>query len=746
MAEGFALRCADARWNTRGRLRADVQALLDDELVAADTVSLGEAKDRRRFAEQIREQLNGRAPAGEEIEGRLLALLAKASADDADGADGRAPAEGDANRRVSQADQLVALATEALLFHDPAGDTDARVTVADHEETWPTRSKGFRRYLARTFYERHQKAPNAQAMQDALAVIEARAQFDGPCQSVYLRVVPDSVGGYYLDLGDPTWRAVHVTPFGWQVVGRPPVFFRRSPGMPPLPMPVGGRRLDELRTFVNVPDDGAWALIKAWLVAAIRDCGPYPVLVLNGEQGSAKTTLARMLRALVDPATPELRSDPRELRDLAIAARATWVVAFDNVSHLQPWLSDALCRLATGGGWATREMYADLDEILFEARRPVILNGITEFVARPDLLDRAIQVVLSEIEDDRRQDEEELWPAFEAARPRLLGALLDAAAGALAALPDVRLARKPRMADFARWAVAAERAEAATEPAPSDAAASPFLAAYAGIREEGWHQALEASAVGPALVELLEEALADGPWRGRAKDLLGRLNERADDQARRGKDWPKTPKGLSNELRRLVPALRGIGIVVTFGERGGHQGSRIITIRKRTNMPPDKGAAAPSAPSAPSAPEQDGTARADGAPGPADDSGPAADGHADGATRIADGADGPAATFSAAGDVQLITSPSELKSALPVLLAAPTVGLDCETTGLDPRRDQLRLVQLAVPDRTYVVDCFRLDSRALVPVIDGARRLVGHNLAFDLSFLAAAGLPVPDGG
>ena len=50
MAEGFVLRCAEARWNASGRLRAHVQALLDGELVAADTVRLDEAKDRRRFA------------------------------------------------------------------------------------------------------------------------------------------------------------------------------------------------------------------------------------------------------------------------------------------------------------------------------------------------------------------------------------------------------------------------------------------------------------------------------------------------------------------------------------------------------------------------------------------------------------------------------------------------------------------------------------------------------------------------
>src|SRR5439155_24083428 len=108
---------------------------------------------------------------------------------------------------------------------------------------------------------------------------------------------------------------------------------------------VRGGSLDLFRTFMNVPDDRAWVLTKAWIAAALRDSGPYPVLATYGEHGSAKTSLQKMLRRLIDPARPDLRSNPRELRDLSIAARNCWVAAFDNVSHIEPWLSDSLCRL-----------------------------------------------------------------------------------------------------------------------------------------------------------------------------------------------------------------------------------------------------------------------------------------------------------------------------------------------------------------------------------------------------------------
>jgi DNA polymerase-1 len=95
--------------------------------------------------------------------------------------------------------------------------------------------------------------------------------------------------------------------------------------------------------------------------------------------------------------------------------------------------------------------------------------------------------------------------------------------------------------------------------------------------------------------------------------------------------------------------------------------------------------------------------------------------------------------------VQRICEPAALVEALPQLLAAPLIGLDTETTGLDPLADRLRLVQLAVAGQVYVVDCFALDPRLLMPVMEQGQRFAGHNLVFDLRFLLANGLPIPDG-
>ena len=297
-----------------------------------------------------------------------------------------------AGRRPTQADILIELAA-AELFHTGDGTGFADLDINGHRETWPIRGKGFRRWLARQYFESTGGAPSSEALQSALNVIEAKAHFDAPERAVHIRV-GGLDGRLYLDLGDETWRAVEIDTAGWHVIDNPPVRFRRAAGMKPLPIPVPGGSVEALKPFLNVKNDVDFVLVVAWALAVLRNRGPYPVIVLSGEQGSAKSTFSAILRALLDPNTAPLRALPREDRDLFIAASNGHVLAFDNVSGLPAWISDTLCRLATGGGFAVRQLYTDQDEVLFDAARPVILNGIEDIVTRPDLADRALFLTL----------------------------------------------------------------------------------------------------------------------------------------------------------------------------------------------------------------------------------------------------------------------------------------------------------------------------------------------------------------
>jgi hypothetical protein len=212
--------------------------------------------------------------------------------------------------------------------------------------------------------------------------------------------------------------------------------------MLPLPVPVPGGSMNQLRELINVTEE-EWPLVAAWLLSAYRPSGPYPLLCLHGEQGSAKSTTARALRALVDPNTAPVRSEPKEPRDLMIAASNGWVLALDNLSRVPAWLSDALCRMSPGGGFATRQLYSDGEETIFDAQRPVILTGIEELATRGDLVDRSLLVTLPAIPGNRRLTEQEFWPGFHQRQPAILGSLLTAVSTALGVLPAVRLDQLP---------------------------------------------------------------------------------------------------------------------------------------------------------------------------------------------------------------------------------------------------------------------------------------------------------------
>jgi hypothetical protein len=245
---------------------------------------------------------------------------------------------------------------------------------------------------------------------------------------------------------------------------------------------------------------------------------------------------------------------------LFIAASNAYVPTFDNLSDLPGWLSDMLARLATGGGFGTRQLYSDDEEKLFEATRPVLLGAIENVIWRGDLADRALLIKLEPIPDNKRRREREFWASFEAALPNLLGALLDAVVRGLKALPDVELAGYPRMADFAEWATACE--PGLWEPGT-------FAAAYAANRENAMADVVEANLVGAALQAFMANR---DEWSGTATELLDELNDQIGDEQRRNKFWPKAANALSGKLTRLGGDLRKLGIEIA--DEGREPGSR----------------------------------------------------------------------------------------------------------------------------------------------------------------------------
>jgi hypothetical protein len=482
------------------------------------------------------------------------------------------PARVDGGGWESNAARIIALALRCGIefFHDPEQHGWASVQVDQHWENYLLRSRAFYLFLLRIFYRDTGESPGGRAIRAVLEIFEARALFDGPECQIHLRVAQHA-GKLYLDLCDTAWRAIEIDNEGWRIVDRSRPKFRRSRGSQALPEPQRDGSLEDLRVFLNVDNEG-WTLIKAFLVAALRPALPCPILVAKGEQGSGKSTACRVISSLIDPRTSALRGAPREVRDLVAAARNSWLVCFDNLSHLPQDLADAACRLATGGGFGGRELYSDYDEAVFDATRPLVFNAIPDLGAtRPDFLDRALIIDLSDIKPQARRDELQFWREFEAARPKILGALLDAVVLGLTKLPDLALGQMPRMADFASWASACEGGLGLDR--------GEFLKAYEANRADARNLALDSS----PLYEPLRELAREG-FRGSTAELLVRLNSMVSDETRRSPRWPKAPNALANALRRMASNLRTAGIDLQ-SSRVDRLGKRMVSLTALNTLP-----------------------------------------------------------------------------------------------------------------------------------------------------------------
>lgn len=453
-------------------------------------------------------------------------------------------------------------AKDAELWQSKQKQAFATIEVNGHREHWPLESKRFKQWFAARVYNQTKHVPSAQVISDALRILEVQALENGPTFVPHLRTGWDG-DAVWLDLIDDGWRAIKITRHGWELVETPPVKFVRVETMASLPTPAKGHMIEELRPFVNSSDDD-FKLIVAWLVGCLFGrATTYPVLALGGEQGSGKSTMARLLRSLTDPSHVSALATPKDERDLIVMARNGHVLSFDNVSKIENWFSDAICRLATGAGFITRKLHSDGDPFWFQGSRPILLNGIPILTERADLAERSLTVRLLKIDETSRQSEDEFWKAWEQAKPGILGALLDAVSAALRHWETVELTEKPRMADFAHMMAAAEPG-LGWEPGE-------FMAAYTANRQATTEAVFESDPVAVAILKFIQDEHPTNGWEGTATELLGHLNRIVSEDIRRSRFWPAKPNALGNAVDRAAPLLRHRGIQMVKRSTGAQR-------------------------------------------------------------------------------------------------------------------------------------------------------------------------------
>jgi energy-coupling factor transporter ATP-binding protein EcfA2 len=463
-----------------------------------------------------------------------------------------------ANDDISKAESLIKIAKEnGDYFRDNLNLPFTTVDINGRKRTIKVNTFDFRAYLRRLDSQVNKHIANKATIETAIDHLSSFCLYDGEIKPVSFRIA-GSENDIYVDIGDESYQAIKITADGWSVVSNPPVKFTRSQSQGELPIPVKGGSILALRRFLPQMHDEDFIMTVSWLVSSFSPRGPYAILVLDGAQGSGKSTLVRVIRSLLDPSKASNRMIPENARNLAINAINTWVLDFDNMSGCPKWLSDILCSIATKGTFATRMLYSDDSEMLFPIMRPIMLSGIDDLKSESDMAQRAVAIHLPFMRTSERLPEELYWEEFNKLKPALFGAVLDAVSAALKNKKSIENIEYPRMADFCRFSVAA------TAGLPWKA--EDFLSAYSGNINNIGNSQLEGDPVASVIAFMMRE---DHQLILSATEVFNFMEAQnwVTEKVKKSEAWPKTVNSLKSKLTRVSTFLAAKGIEMNLTYR-----------------------------------------------------------------------------------------------------------------------------------------------------------------------------------
>lgn len=604
--DGFMFHLRDGAFlliKMQSPMSAMVQMWQGTDFVGPDTGNFFAVYFRQRLAKSAAERFGKNAPnIAEDIERVAQALGAPQTS-------GKMLLEElqDANERSTMDRLIIYSRSAATFFHNKEQEAFASIRRDDHLETYELDSPRFLLWMRSEYWRREKERLEEAALEeagplyegdrpprtempavvrdrdlgDAVRQLESIAIFEGQQREVHVRCAQHEQT-FYLDLGDPTWRAVEITPEGWRIVygDDVPVRFVRPKGTAAFlePVPSGEGSLNPITRVLNLGegDDGKRnrLLILAWMTYCMMPNGPFPIINISGPQGAAKSTTLRSLRFLIDPNTAPASTKPRNEHDSYIDAAANWVVAYDQLVSIPVWFSNVLCDLATGGGYRTRTLYANRDQEIFNDTRPIIVSGIGNVASRPDFLDRALMISLPRIGGKQRKLDRVVKRQLRAAQPQILSALLDATVAGLANMDSVVLDSLPRMADFCLWGCAVEQAIGAQQ--------GDFLEAFEGSSEDATEVSLEEWPLSDTFISFAAKHQGvENAWVGTATELFNELSSLVEDDAlTRSRQWPGSTNALSAQINDRVEPLLRVGIVVQQGT-GRDRRKKVIYSKRR---------------------------------------------------------------------------------------------------------------------------------------------------------------------
>jgi len=497
----------------------------------------------------------------------------------------------------SQANLLVKLFQEkssSILFKDQFNVPHTLVNIQDHYEVLPIEGTKLKRYLSKIYYDEYERVPNSEAVKNVVQLLESKAFFEGKAITLHLRTAWSNIetkDSVYYDLTDSKNRCVKITADGWKVVDtQTEVLFRKynhlSSQVEPMIIDnmdtMDGKILDEFMTIFNIKGEDNKLLLKCYIISLFIPDIPKPILLLHGEQGGAKSTIQELIKMLVDPSSIQTLTFPRDSNEFIQQLSHNYIVYYDNISYIQDWISDLLCRAVTGSSFSKRALWTNDDDFYYSFKRNIGINGIDIAATKADLLDRSIIIQTERIDKTDRIKIEKIWEKFDRIRPQVLGSIFNILSKVLRYKNQHGEISFPnglnRMADWEEYAEIISRCMGNAE--------GEFQRVYQeniGVQVD---EAIDSSPLSMAIIELMADKEEGSSLTETPTELYSKLNEIAESKSNintsKIKSWPKSASYLSRRINGIKTNLREKGIEITL--RKDEKGKRIITIFKVSSM------------------------------------------------------------------------------------------------------------------------------------------------------------------
>ena len=474
----------------------------------------------------------------------------------------------DDNDTKNVSDLLISFVSESCeLFHNRNKECFAKISVDKHTEVWGILSTGFSEWIRNEYFIKTEKGITDKKLGEIIPTLKALAIHKGLQQEVFLRVAQTN-GNIYIDLCNEDWSVIEITKDNWQIIDESPVAFIRNNYMLPMQKPRGtydtpfNHSITSLKKHINVKNEDFILVVGVLMMYLQNGDGGMPLLIVNGEAGTGKSTFTKMIRELVDPNSEPILMHPKE-DNIPIIANSNYVVSLDNLSGIRKSFSDLLCTIATGTSYITRKHYSNKEMSVISMKRPVILNGIEDIASRDDLVRRSVILELSKIEDGNVVDDAEVMSDFREDVPAIFGALCTGLMTALKNINTVKINNITSMSRFCRWSGAAMPA--------FNWNADMFMENYHENLKRSYIAALDTSPFTAAIMKMFEDK-PDTDWDGTPDKFREYLETiMYDNPIIRSKYWVKNAKGVTNAIRRHSKALEKVGIVIETYKSSGNK-------------------------------------------------------------------------------------------------------------------------------------------------------------------------------